>query len=102
MPPHSLLLSKGTKGAATLNIPMRRTNLYQQYYMPSQHIYCGSNPTPAGPEAVMLPSEQGRRAPKSVYCFICTVAEWLKKYIRAPEQAASKRSTVNIRVLIIF
>ena len=33
--------SKSTKGAARLNVPIRRTNLYQQYYMPSQHTYCG-------------------------------------------------------------
>ena len=24
-----------------LNVPIRRTNRYQQYYMPSQHTYCG-------------------------------------------------------------
>ena len=41
MPAHSLLFSKSTKGAARLNIPNRRTYRYQQYYMPSQHIYCG-------------------------------------------------------------
>ena len=41
LPAHSLLFSKSTKGAARLNVPIRRTNLYQQYYMPSQHIYCG-------------------------------------------------------------
>ena len=23
------------------NVPIRRTNRYQQYYMPSQHTYCG-------------------------------------------------------------
>ena len=28
-----------TKGAAKLNVPIRWTNRYQQYYMPSQHIY---------------------------------------------------------------
>ena len=38
---HSLLFSKGTKGAARLNVHIRRTNRYQQYYMPSQHTYCG-------------------------------------------------------------
>ena len=32
---------KAPKGAIRLNVPIRRTNLYQQYYMPSQHIYCG-------------------------------------------------------------
>ena len=36
MPAHSLLFSKSTKGAAR-----RWTNRYQQYYMPSQHTYCG-------------------------------------------------------------
>ena len=41
MPAHNLLFLKNTKGAARLNIPIRRTNRYQQYYMPSQHIYCG-------------------------------------------------------------
>ena len=51
MPAHSLLFSKRTKGAARLNVPIRRTNRYQQYYMASQHththththiyIYCG-------------------------------------------------------------
>ena len=29
------------QGAARLNIPIRRMNHYQQYYMPSQHTYCG-------------------------------------------------------------
>ena len=38
---HSLLFLESTKGAARLNIPIRRTNLYQQYYMPSQHTYYG-------------------------------------------------------------
>ena len=33
----SRLISKSTKGAARLNVPIRRTNRYQQYYMPSQH-----------------------------------------------------------------
>ena len=41
VPAHSLLFSKSTKGAARLNVPIRRTNRYQQYYMPSQHTYCG-------------------------------------------------------------
>ena len=41
MPAHSLLHSKSTKGAAMLNVPIRRTNRYQQYYMLSQYIYCG-------------------------------------------------------------
>ena len=31
----------GTKGAARLNVPIRRMNRYQQYYIPYQHIYCG-------------------------------------------------------------
>ena len=29
------------QGVARFNVPIRRTNRYQQYYMPSQHIYCG-------------------------------------------------------------
>ena len=41
MPVYSLLFLKSTKGAARLNVPIRRTNHYQQYYMPSQHTYCG-------------------------------------------------------------
>ena len=41
VPTHSLLFSKSTKGAARLNIPIQRRNRYQQYYMPSQHIYSG-------------------------------------------------------------
>ena len=41
MPAHSLLFSKSTKGATRLNIPIRRTNRFQQYCMPSQHMYCG-------------------------------------------------------------
>ena len=41
MPAHSLLFSKSTKRAARLHVPIRRTNRYQQYYMPSQHTYCG-------------------------------------------------------------
>ena len=36
---HSLLFSKSTKGAARLNVPIRWTNRYQQYYMPCQHTY---------------------------------------------------------------
>ena len=32
---HSLLFTKSTKGAAGLNVPIRRKNRYQQYYMPS-------------------------------------------------------------------
>ena len=39
MPAHSLLLSESTKGAVRLNVPIRRTNRYQHYYMPSQHTY---------------------------------------------------------------
>ena len=38
---YSLLFSKSTKGAARLNVPIRQMNRYQQYYTPSQHIYCG-------------------------------------------------------------
>ena len=41
VPAHSLLFSKITKGAAKLNVPIRRTNRYQQYFMPFQHTYCG-------------------------------------------------------------
>ena len=41
VPAHSLLFSKSIKGAARFNVPIRRTNRYQQYYMPSQHTYCG-------------------------------------------------------------
>ena len=41
MPAHGLLFSKSTKGAARLNVPIRRTNRYEQCYMPSQHTYCG-------------------------------------------------------------
>ena len=41
VPVHSLLFSKSTKGAARFNVPIRRTNRYQQYYMPFQHTYCG-------------------------------------------------------------
>ena len=32
---------KPPKGAARLNVPIRRTNCYPQYYMLSQHTYCG-------------------------------------------------------------
>ena len=39
VPTHSLLFSKSTKRAARFNVPIRRTNRYQQYYMPSQHTY---------------------------------------------------------------
>ena len=41
MSAHSLHFSKSIKGAARLNVPIRRANRYQQYYMPSQHAYCG-------------------------------------------------------------
>ena len=41
MPARSLLFSNSTKGAASLNVPILLTNRFQQYYMPSQHIYCG-------------------------------------------------------------
>ena len=41
MPAHNLLFSKRTKGAARLNVSIRRTNRYQQYCIPSQHTYCG-------------------------------------------------------------
>ena len=41
VPTNSLLFSKSTKGAARINVPIRRTNHYQQYCMPSQHTYCG-------------------------------------------------------------
>ena len=41
MPARSLLISKSTKGAARINDPFQRMNHYQQYYMPSQHTYCG-------------------------------------------------------------
>ena len=40
-PAHSLLFSKSNKRATRLNVPFRLMNCYQQYYMPSQHIYCG-------------------------------------------------------------
>ena len=36
VPTHSLLFSNSTKGAARLNVPIRRTNRYQQYCMHSQ------------------------------------------------------------------
>ena len=35
---HSLLFSKSTKGAARLNIPIRRMNRYQQYYLTRDRI----------------------------------------------------------------
>ena len=38
---YSLLLSKSTKETARLNVLVRRMNYYQQYNMPSQHMYCG-------------------------------------------------------------
>ena len=41
MPAHSLLFSKSTKGAFRPNVPIRQMNRYQQYYISSQHIYCG-------------------------------------------------------------
>ena len=41
VPAHSLLFSLSTKGAARLNVPIQWTNRYQQYYMRSQHTYCG-------------------------------------------------------------
>ena len=34
---HSLLLSISIKGTARFNVPIRRTNRYQQYNIPSQH-----------------------------------------------------------------
>ena len=34
-------LLKSTKWGTELNILIRRTNHNQQYYMPSQHTYCG-------------------------------------------------------------
>ena len=40
VPAHSLLFSKSTKGAARFNVPIRRANRYQEYYMTSQHTYC--------------------------------------------------------------
>ena len=54
MPAHSLLLSKSTKGATTLNIPIQWTNRYQEYYMPSQHTYCGRVCYPAGDRTLDL------------------------------------------------
>ena len=42
VPGHSLFFSKSTKGSARFNVPIRRTNRYQQYYMPCQHTFCGS------------------------------------------------------------
>ena len=41
VPDYILLISESTKGAARLNVSIRRKNRYQQYYMPSQHTYCG-------------------------------------------------------------
>ena len=41
MQAHSLHFSKSTDVAARLNVPIRRTYRYQQYYMPPQHTYCG-------------------------------------------------------------
>ena len=38
VPTHSTLFSKSTKGAARLNVLIRRTNLYQQYYVFSIYI----------------------------------------------------------------
>ena len=38
---HSLLFLKSTKRATRLNVPIRRTNCYQQYFVPSQQICCG-------------------------------------------------------------
>ena len=32
---------KAPRGAARLNVPIQRTNRYQQYYMPCQHTYSG-------------------------------------------------------------
>ena len=32
---------KAPRGPPGFNVPIRWTNRYQQYYMPSQHIYCG-------------------------------------------------------------
>ena len=34
-------LLESTKESATFNVPIRQTNRYQQYYIPSQHKYCG-------------------------------------------------------------
>ena len=41
VPAHSMLFLESTKQVARLNVPIWRTNRYQQYYMPSQHTYCG-------------------------------------------------------------
>ena len=41
MPPHSQLLSISNEETTRLNVPIRRTNRYQQYNMPSQRMYCG-------------------------------------------------------------
>ena len=43
VPTHSLLSSKSNKGAARLDVPIRRTNRYQQYYISSAHTNCGKN-----------------------------------------------------------
>ena len=32
---------KAPRGPPALHVPIRWTNRYQQYYMPSQHTYCG-------------------------------------------------------------
>ena len=32
---------KAPRGPTRLNVPIRQTIRYQQYYMPSQHTYCG-------------------------------------------------------------
>ena len=37
VPAHSLLFSKSTKEAVTLNVPIRRANRYQQFYMLFHH-----------------------------------------------------------------
>ena len=36
-----LIACSSRKAPRGLNVPIRRTNRYQQYYMPSQHTYCG-------------------------------------------------------------
>ena len=35
------LIACSSRKGSRLNVPILRTNLYQQYYMPSQHTYCG-------------------------------------------------------------
>ena len=71
MPAHSLLFSKSTKGAARLNVPIRRTVLHaictaEGSNLSIRKCTCpprrGSNPGPAEPEADTLPSEPARRA----------------------------------------